>query len=111
MTPIVGRGHEQEQRTVDPDPAAERALELGGGAQALRGPKTTSPRRQPQAPIRLRPFWRRRLRTRRPPLLRIRTRKPWVRFRFRLFGWNVRFIYGCPSSGRPLSEPACPGKR
>lgn len=39
-----------------------------------------------QAAIRLRPFWRRRFRTSWPPLLRMRTRKPWVRLRRRLLG-------------------------
>ena len=46
----------------------------------------------PYTPIRLRPFWRRLLSTSRPALVRMRTRKPWVLFRRRLFGWNVRFI-------------------
>jgi hypothetical protein len=47
---------------------------------------------QRQTASRLRPFWRRRFKTRRPPFERIRTRKPWVRFRFRLLGWNVLFM-------------------
>ena len=46
----------------------------------------------PQTAIRFRPFWRRRFRTSWPPFVRMRTRKPWVRFRRRLFGWNVLFI-------------------
>jgi hypothetical protein len=45
----------------------------------------------------LRPFCRRLLRTRRPPLVLIRTRKPWVLLRFRLFGWKVRFIAVAPA--------------
>jgi RecB family exonuclease len=53
-----------------------------------------------QAPSLFLPFWRRRFRTRRPPLVRIRTRKPCVRFRFRLFGWKVRFIASVPLPGR-----------
>src|ERR671932_375013 len=36
---------------------------------------------------RSRPFWRRRLTIRRPPRVRIRARKPWVRARLRFFGW------------------------
>jgi hypothetical protein len=35
-------------------------------------------------------------------LVRMRTRKPWVRFRLRLFGWNVRFML---SPGRLVSDP------
>ena len=41
---------------------------------------------------RLRPFARRRFSTMRPFLLRMRTRKPWVRRRRRRLGWYVRFI-------------------
>lgn len=41
---------------------------------------------------RLRPFARRRLRTVRPFLVRIRTRKPCVRRRRRRLGWKVRFM-------------------
>jgi hypothetical protein len=40
----------------------------------------------------LRPLRRRAERTARPERVRIRTRKPWVRLRRRLFGWKVRFI-------------------
>ena len=57
-------------------------------------PRAGRRRHSGQAPIRLRPFWRRRLRTSRPPLVRMRTRKPWVLFRLRLLGWNVRFMTG-----------------
>jgi hypothetical protein len=45
----------------------------------------------------LRPFRRRADRTARPDLVRMRTRKPCVRLRRRLFGWKVRFI----KSGNP----------
>jgi hypothetical protein len=87
--------HQTEQGTVDPDPSSKHAAIIGPGDQTLPGPQghpcaTRGPQRQ--APILFRPFCRRLLRTRRPPLVRIRTRKPWVRFRFRLFGWNVRFM-------------------
>jgi hypothetical protein len=39
-----------------------------------------------------RPFARRRLSTRRPALVAMRARNPWVLARFKLPGWNVRFI-------------------
>ena len=39
-----------------------------------------------------RPFARRRARTARPFFVAIRCRNPWVFFRFRLWGWKVRFI-------------------
>ena len=41
---------------------------------------------------RARPFARRAFRTRRPFLVCMRARKPWVRLRRRLLGWNVRFM-------------------
>ena len=45
-----------------------------------------------QALSRARPLARRALITARPPRVLIRARNPWVRFRFRLLGWNVRFM-------------------
>jgi len=48
VTPVVGRGHQQEEPAVDPVPAAEGPLELGGGAQALMGPEPRSCRDQPR---------------------------------------------------------------
>ncbi len=56
-----------------------RRLEAGGG-------------RSHHTPSRLRPLARRRASTCCPRRVRIRTRKPWVFFRLRLFGWKVRFI-------------------
>ena len=41
---------------------------------------------------RARPLARRRASTRRPPLVAIRARKPWVRLRRRVCGWKVRFM-------------------
>jgi len=46
----------------------------------------------PQAESLRRPFARLALMTARPPLVAIRARKPWVRLRRRLLGWNVCFI-------------------
>lgn len=45
-----------------------------------------------QAARRLRPLARRLLITCLPPLVAIRARKPWLRFRFNTLGWNVLFI-------------------
>ena len=52
-----------------------------------------------QAERRLRPFARRRASTARPFFVLMRTRKPCVLFRWRLFGWNVRFDF---DMGLPL---------
>jgi hypothetical protein len=55
----------------------------------------------------------------RPLRVAMRARKPWVRLRLRLLGWNVRFIVLLPwkpgkgggnKRGRSLVNRACPGK-
>lgn len=48
--------------------------------------------RMPQAVRRVRPFWRRRRTTARPPRVRMRARKPCLRFLRRVLGWYVRFM-------------------
>jgi hypothetical protein len=85
----IRQGDEKKVRPVQPSTPTEDALELRAPPQALvrreaqpgHGP---IPRRQ--ADSRLRPFCRRLFRTSRPLLVRMRTRKPCVRFRRRLFG-------------------------
>src|SRR5216683_7728628 len=54
---------------------------------------------------RLRPFARRRLRTRRPFFVLMRTRNPCVRLRWRVLGWNVRFPFMLGISLRSENEP------
>jgi hypothetical protein len=82
--------HEQrEERPVQPQPFSEYLPKVRGRSKTLSRPKRR--RAQPgslrnYAAIRRRPFCRRRFRTRRPPFVRIRTRKPCVLLRFRLFG-------------------------
>jgi hypothetical protein len=95
----VRGGHQLEQRAVQPPPAAEHPAEVRGRAQAVLGTEARAP---DQAVSRFRPFWRRRFRTNRPPFVRMRTRNPWVRFRFLLFGWKVLFIV----EPRPPFPPA-----
>lgn len=95
-TVMVLRGHQPEERPVETMSLFQHAPELGWSVEALAWPE---PRSGPQTASRFRPFWRRRLSTSRPPLVRMRTRNPWVRFLFRLLGWNVLFIsilYGAP---------------
>ena len=53
-----------------------------------------------QAERRFRPRARRARSTARPPLVRIRRRKPWVLARLRLLGWYVRFNEEPPRGGR-----------
>ena len=103
----VGGGHQEEQATVEARATLERGIELGSGPEALAGKEAHVPARSrpaPQTAIRFRPFWRRRFRTSCPPFVRMRTRKPWVRFRRRLFGWNVLFI-GEPHGPRRRNVP------
>lgn len=53
-----------------------------------------------------RPLARRRFSTRRPPLVAILARNPWVRARFNALGWYVRFIGLVPAffRGRPRAK-------
>jgi hypothetical protein len=103
---IVLRRNHEEERSVDACAPAKQPTEVRGGSDPLAPsePGSRSPGRpRCQAPSLFRPFCRRRLSTRRPPFVRMRTRKPCVRRRFRLFGWNVRFIVGSPSTGQRVS--------
>jgi len=54
--------------------------------------KTRVAGRSVQGVKRTRALARRALRTRRPPLVAIRARKPWVRLRWMMLGWKVRFM-------------------
>ncbi len=57
-----------------------------------------------QAERRFRPRDRRARSTARPPLVRMRRRKPWVLARLRLFGWYVRFNEEPPRGDRAQPE-------
>jgi hypothetical protein len=90
---IVVARHQGQQGAVHPEAPAQDAPVVDAPQQPLARAQPGVPgRRLGQAPILARPFWRRRFSTRRPPFVLIRTRNPWVRFRFRLFGWKVRFM-------------------
>jgi hypothetical protein len=70
-------------------PGAHGQRELGAAAHPGLG-------RQDQALSFSRPLCRRAARTARPARVRMRSRKPCVRARRRLFGWNVRLLTGAP---------------
>lgn len=103
----AGRGQ------MDDDHAAPDALattdhrgEVSAAPQTLRGGQHDSPRPadqtwRPQAARRARPLLRRVEMMARPARVRMRSRKPWVFARRRLFGWKVRLL----TSGSPLSYP------
>src|SRR5262249_26587521 len=57
---------------------------------------------RPQTLTRARPFRRLAARIARPARVRMRSRKPCVFARRRLFGWNVRLLTGTPDSGRAI---------
>jgi hypothetical protein len=81
-------------------------------ARGERAERSTVPHAPDQADRRLRPLRRRRATTARPPRVRIRTRKPCVLLRLRLFGWNVLFTHrllGRRGRGGP-GRRAHPGK-
>lgn len=95
---------QEEQRavaTVEADPLCVDLLKLGPAANPLVRPESQA--YSLLTVRRFRPFARRRLRTRRPFLVLIRTRKPWARTRWRVLGWNVRF----PFILMPLTETNC----
>jgi hypothetical protein len=89
MPEIVRRGQELVESSVEAQALTKDAPEL---ARALESLTRLEARVRTQAESRFRPFWRRRFRTSRPPFVRMRTRKPCVRFRLRLLGWNVLFM-------------------
>jgi len=66
------------------------------GERELRAPAHPGLGRQDQALSLSRPLCRRAARTARPARVRMRSRKPCVLARRRLFGWNVRLLTGAP---------------
>ena len=89
-------------------PVGEVAQRDGAGSLPA-GPREGLERRTvanapDQAERRLRPRARRARSTARPPLVRIRSRKPWVLARLRLLGWYVRFNEEPPRGGRARPE-------
>jgi hypothetical protein len=75
------------------------------GESELRSPAHPGLGRQDQALSRSRPLCLRAARTARPARVRMRSRKPCVFARRRLFGWNVRLLTGTPGRG------SCAGTR
>ena len=75
-----------------PDPGADGQREL----RAVTHPGSS---RQDQALSRSRPLCLRAARTARPARVRMRSRKPCVFARRRLFGWNVRLLTEAPGKG------------
>lgn len=84
---------------ADTDPGAHGQPELGTVTHPGLG-------RQDQALSRSRPLCLRAARTARPARVRIRSRKPCVFARRRLFGWNVRLLTEAPGK-RDLGPRAC----
>jgi len=80
------------QRPTRADPSAH-------GEHELRTPAHPGLGRQDQALSFSRPLCLRAARTARPARVRIRSRKPCVFARRRLFGWNVRLLTGAPGEG------------
>jgi hypothetical protein len=101
---VVRRGQELVERTVDALALAENAPELARGLEPMARREARS---RAQAESRFRPFWRRRFSTSRPPFVRMRTRKPCVRFRLRLLGWNVLFMIEPRPPGFPARFLGC----
>ena len=76
--------------------SSRRRIRAAAGSKAdLPGPR---PEHAGQTLIRARPLRRRADRTARPALVRMRSLKPCVLARRRLFGWNVRLLTGTPGT-------------
>jgi hypothetical protein len=86
-----------EQVTDDGRPT--RARPVAHRQRELRAAAHPGPGRQDQALSRSRPLCLRAARTARPARVRMRSRKPCVLARRRLFGWNVRLLTGAPGKG------------
>ena len=102
---FVGSRDHEEQRIGGSLALPVNGVELGLVGQSARARKASragrtvvTARENGQTARRLRPFARRRARTRRPPLVAMRARKPWTRLRCRLLGLKVRFIFGSDES-------------
>jgi hypothetical protein len=86
--------------------SARRRIRAAAGSMSMRC------RVRPQTLTRARPFRRRADRIARPARVRMRSRKPCVFARRRLFGWNVRLLTGTPDSGRSvLLRSVCSSQR
>jgi hypothetical protein len=75
-----------------------------GPGQARGEPAGTAYYEDEETVRRLRPLARRRLRTRRPFFVLMRTRKPCVRRRRRRLGWNVRFMISDPRCSETITK-------
>jgi hypothetical protein len=84
--------------------SVHRGGELVTASQTRSGGQHQSTSAMTQADRRPRPLARRAERIARPARVRIRSRKPWVFARRRLFGWKVRLL----TSGTPSS--CCPSR-
>jgi hypothetical protein len=94
--------------TYDAGPA--RTSPGAHGERELRAVTHPGLGRQDQALSRSRPLCLRAARTARPARVRMRSRKPCVFARRRLFGWNVRLLTGTPGKGsclRARQRQAC----
>jgi hypothetical protein len=88
---LVLEDEEREVPAVGARAAIVNLLEFGPPANPFGRPKSS--RHSLLTVSRFLPLARRRFSTKRPFFVLIRTRKPCVRLRRRLFGWNVRFPF------------------
>ena len=90
----VGQDEQRRVAAGEPDALVVNQPKFGTTTNPLVGPERGRCQCYSLLTVRrLRPFARRRLSTRRPFLVLIRTRNPWVFLRCRVFGWNVRFPF------------------
>jgi hypothetical protein len=94
--PIAGntRSMNHQRGPTHTEPTSGRPPEVLRAAHSQRSRQHYGRSTRSQADRRLRPLRRRAEMTARPARVRIRRRKPWVRLRRRLLGWNVRLLTG-----------------
>ena len=93
---LIGRNHVHKQMTDQRRPTSADAV--ADGARKLSAPSHPGRGRKDQALSFSRPLRLRAASTARPARVRMRSRKPCVFARCRLFGWNVRLLTVSPRS-------------
>ena len=94
---------DDEERAPGPASSAHRGRKVLAPPQPIFGRQHVMTCLRGQADRRARPLPRRDARIARPARVRIRSRKPWVLARRRLFGWKVRLLT------RGLQKKSCGG--
>src|SRR5262249_28190620 len=100
-----GRGDQREIEAFHATTRAQQRFERAESGEAAQAPLRRRDRLGQTTVRLLRPLARRADSTLRPPTEDMRARKPWLRARRILEGWNVRFMAGLGWSSLSLEKP------